>query len=358
MHRIQYSVPGNMIIFGEYYITEQGSSALCCAVNTRAHITIDFFSAQEIGIPPNTPLLILLECIYNNENVKYKTPEDCNLLSIAKKLYAEYESQFQPSSDYHTTTVLNTDEMKFMESQSVLIKAVVDTNNFYLKKDNGITEKLGLGSSETSAILFSMLAVILQNRDPLSNVQSLARYAAQVHYIWQGNKGSGYGVYTSIFGGVGIFYQATDLAEPSWSALDVPSEMYWYYRKGQKNIISKNAITAFQNWKKQSSQEYVQLEKEVSNHLAQVQAIFKDKHAMRQWFIEARTIGERLGQHIGIDARLNIDDNEHEIVWKATGAGNESALGISFYDYRQDMHDMHTGSISIINIDEGLRKDE
>jgi mevalonate kinase len=112
--------------------------------------------------------------------------------------------------------------------------------------------KLGYGSSAALAVALVTACLgllgILKGRDEAQNRAHIARIALDAHRIYQGG-GSGYDVYASAYGGLGIFRQATGDGYPEWEclpALAFPAPFFLV--RGEASVQSKAAVRDFASW--------------------------------------------------------------------------------------------------------------
>ena len=405
MKHIHISVPGSMMIFGEYFITAPNNSALCLAINKRATLDIRYTSSDIIGIAQERPK-VELETRYEGKILRWDSPEDCDMYSIAQDICNDFFPEASPPNTSLKTS-LNTNQKtspKNGTTQREKISVVIDTNAFFnanpciqapaiasiravgeydtvgahaIASDaknqapaiasiravgeydtvgahaiasDAKNQKLGLGSSEASALLFCVLILILKNIDIQTYKNTLAEFATKVHYIWQGNRGSGYGIYTSLYGNMGIFHKIQKYNKENnqeyntminvWTSLNPPVDIHWYYCILRHSVSTKKSLQAFEIWKTNNTDLYQTMEEQARNAMKDLSSITTEKAsklAFVDWVRTVAMIGRTLGDYIGVSAMLDETNlpNDRDIVWKATGAGNENAIGISQKDTAQ-----------------------
>jgi phosphomevalonate kinase len=110
--------------------------------------------------------------------------------------------------------------------------------------------KHGYGSSAALAVALvtALLAGfgVLEERDPARGRASVAKLALEAHRRYQGG-GSGYDVYASVYGGLGLF---TGGAEPAWEAVPLaglPRPLYLI--RGGETARTKDAVEDFASWR-------------------------------------------------------------------------------------------------------------
>jgi len=113
--------------------------------------------------------------------------------------------------------------------------------------------KLGYGSSAALAVALVTACLgllgLLGGEDETRNRARIARLALDAHRLYQ-DGGSGYDVYTSVYGGLGLFRQAAFAGDyPEWEALPaggLPSPIILAH--GKAPVLSKAAVQNFASW--------------------------------------------------------------------------------------------------------------
>ena len=355
IHHLQFSVPSNVLLFGEYFITQAGNTAVCMASDIRNILALRI--STNTGNNNNT--VLSLESSFNNSTYTWTNPLDCELYHHAHITYAYYRSAF---SSIHTKTQKNKLDalLQHIRTHSTHIYAHINSNALYTPHN----QKLGLGSSASSAILYCVLILLIHAINPFDNIPLLAQYASHTHYLWQNKKGSGYDVYTSLYGGMGIFTQHNNFDIPlssqsSWHALAIPHHIAWYYMQGLASVLTPSAISSFEHWKSNNRKDYTTLHTlytlYINNFISLCNNNTIHEH-ISSWFADIRNLGIQLGNAIGLDAHITIPSyiKELPIMWKATGAGNECAIGFSIHAHDLEHAKIPKDTIHHINIAKGL----
>lgn len=347
---IKCSVPGNLLLFGEYFITQPNNKGVCMAINTRATLSISVLPQSVKNTLENDIVskratiknILSLESKFENHTRTWKTPHTCKMFAIAEKLFEEYKPVYQNQYPKENVKNSNNFNVPFIPRTNVFIHASIDTNNFFSNSllDSSVSTKLGIGSSDASAILCCVLVLIINNINPFVCLDILAQHASQTHFLWQDRKGSGYGIYTSIYGGMGIFTkQNQSIGQGIWENLTFPKSIYWYLFSNNTNVSSRKAIVKFKQWFNKNSREALDLQRCIEKHIIQYPLNETSTHLTNNiisWFYTARNIGVALGKSINENAEISKELSNlfgDEIVWKSTGAGNENAIGLSIHDF-------------------------
>ena len=364
MKQIHASVPGSMMVFGEYFITAPNNSALCLAINKRATLDIRYTPIDATEIIQGQRV-VELETRYEGKILRWDTPEDCDMYNIAQNIYSDFFPEVSVKASSETSSekisvVIDTNAF-FQPGMSIQAEGEPDRPNRAIANNvkqpaasnaKQPARKLGLGSSEASALLFCVLILILKqtilkDTDIQTHKNTLAKFATKVHYIWQGNRGSGYGIYTSLYGNMGVFHKIQKSHQENgqehgqktqqkrdtinvWTPLRPPVDIYWYYCILQHSVSTKQALSVFEAWKKNNNSLYQKIEEQARNAMKRISSITTEK-AFIDWIQTVMVIGKTLGDYIGVSATLDEKNlpNDPDIVWKATGAGNENAIGVS-----------------------------
>lgn len=341
MHKLTIRVPGSLILFGEYFITCPNNRAVCLAPNIYATLTLD--------IIPATRNTLWLSSSLHKDRIMWDSPRSCPMYSHAYSLV----KTFLPLLDLPLATLRNAPphvSRSYAFLDNAKIHAHIDTRQLF---NNSSDTKLGLGSSEVTAILCCVLVLVLHKIDPLENLNVLAQYSSATHHAWQQKRGSGYGIFTSIFGGVGLF---CSLETSTWEKLHFPSVSYLYYLQGKNSIISKHAISTFNQWVSSFPTLAHNLQLRFQEHLDSYPFHTNCVNEIITWLEKAKTLGIEIGELIGISAHISTPSinevSDRKIVWKATGAGNENAIGIS-NDKIQLTHESNRNIIAL-KIGEGI----
>lgn len=202
-----WSVPGSLLIAGEYIVTETKGPGLALSVDHRAALSV--IGSENLvleGSGPNTG--------------QYWTPGSGDDGSL---MYAVFDECRNSGLAAGNPTV------------SPSANLSVDTHRFYDSRGR----KLGYGSSAAAAVLFTR--GLLHTNDPVD----LTTTALRAHRRWQKGRGSGYDVLSSIKGGAGIFHGGK---VPEWTPLTWPSELKFWLIRGPAPVNSSDAVKKYRSW--------------------------------------------------------------------------------------------------------------
>jgi phosphomevalonate kinase len=199
------------------------------------------------------------------------------------------------------------------------VRIRVDSTELYLGERKG-----GFGSSAAVAVALTCLMLDLVSGRPEPEV--VAEVALGAHRRAQGGRGSGYDVFASSFGGVGLF---TGGEKPSWA----PLQLCWleplFLSRGPRSVSTPEAIERYRQWRERSSAEADEFLSR-SNRSVLGFARSGSRGEAASWLASSRELGLRLGKRIGVDACLPVPGSLPSGSLKALGAGNE--LGLYFPD--------------------------
>ncbi len=378
---LSLNVPSAHLLLGEYFVTDIDFAALCFASEPRAHCHV--FST------PQTKSSLVLD--YNNTTQHYSfthpelfpplmleclTQISAHTLDPARNIADQTHSQPTTSplashislaSAHKKNTPSNTTIPPFLKKicqtiaeQNVLIH--IDSSSFFGQ------EKRGLGSSECASILACATLLSLVNRNtpakPASNITSdiapdvvpgivpnasVPLCAHRAHTRWQGGNGSGYGCYTSYFGGIGTYHQSFDNASKVLHELHgvykthsttFPTHTYLY--STAHSISSPQSIAS---WKKARRLNPLYAQKLKERMREAIRYFFsegcnRDSTRFLQWLSLAQSLSEALGHFVKRESALitgstrpsTLQDTIHQLQksgileYKSLGAGNELFL--------------------------------
>ena len=185
--------------------------------------------------------------------------------------------------------------------------------------------KRGFGSS--AAVAAAVAAALLRGTGAeLPRAEDVAALALRAHRAFQGGRGSGYDVTASIRGGSGLFVGGE---LPSWE----PIRLGWLASArlfaGEKPVATAGATERYRRWKSERPAEALAFLSE-SNTLVRALVAARSREEAGSALASLRDLGVRLGESIGVDASIRpppeLLARDRSGVWKALGAGNE--LGV------------------------------
>ena len=287
MDIINFSVPGNLLLMGEYSIMEGDGLGLAIAIKERAYFSFKksdnwrFFS-KKTKIDDFT-------LIENNDDFVFK------MFRYLKQKY-------------------------FANLEDFAFNVYIDTSNFFL--NDGV--KKGFGSSAVVAvgIVYGVFLVLSNNKSSFVKDKIFICCLEAYRYA-QGGMGSGYDIATSLFGGV-IRLRGGDF--PIYELLEKMCFNDFYLMKGPKSVKTTNSIIMY--YKNRHS--LINFIRDVNIKMEQI--VFNASNSsdcLLSSLKLAKEIGLEIGKRIGVSADLPLDiaylEQECELV-KALGAGNETFL--------------------------------
>ena len=278
MSRVRLTVPGNILLLGEYAVLEEGGLGLAMAVSER--VRFDSMPAETLRIESRWP----------GASVSWTTEhrEASPLISSVVDTIAE---QLGPCPGAAVT---------------------VDSTAFFSPDGR----KSGLGSSAAVAVALVCGLLRTAGREPSPGL------ALQAHRRAQGGRGSGYDVMTSFNGGTGLFTGGRD---PRWQAWALPGDMRLLLFSGPAPVSTAEAVARYEKWKQTDPAASGDFLRESNNAILSFLRAGSEAQALL-WFSACRELGIELGLSIGISAELPIPPGLDPKWCKALGAGNELGL--------------------------------
>lgn len=293
---MRLSVAGNLLIAGEYLVLREGGLGLACAVEPRVRASADPADSWSVG------------ATMGGEERSWSPPIDGARppsLPVAAAVFAQAERLWREGG---------------LEARPLRIE--LDSSAFFGPDGR----KSGYGSSAASAVA---LALILGRAAGLDGdaLKAFALEAALLgHRGAQGGRGSGYDVYASAHGGVGLFVGG---AMPAWRPLPALRLPPAFLFPGPAPVASADAVSRFHDWLERGGEgAQAALRRGVEAVAALTGAEGPKEFARR--LREARDLGAAIGAAIGVPAELAPPPGLEAAIVKASGAGDE--LGMAFFD--------------------------
>lgn len=293
MNAFRLTVPGNLLLAGEYAVLEEGGLGAAVAVEPRLTVTV-FPSDRwdlvgrwtgggeqwdpEGGAPPTFAGLVFLKAL--------------------ELLESRGDQRGRRWTNLTKPARIEVDSSGFFDAQG---------------------RKKGYGSSAALAVGITAALARLGERD---DGPSAHQVAVAAHRHAQGGAGSGYDVTVSWFGGFGLFIGGS---QPRWEPADPTLLPPLALFAGPEAVRTVGSISRYRTWKdahRGAAQDFL----DASN--AAVRGIVSSRSwaDLRASWDLAKELGLDLGRQIGSDASLTAPDGlEHAFV-KALGAGNETGL--------------------------------
>ncbi len=273
------SVPGNLLLAGEYAVLEEGGLGVALAVEPRLTVTATPASRWSI------------EGRWGGTVETWSPDSGGN--SFAGKIFSR------------ALELVGTAPPARLE---------VDSSAFF----DASGRKLGFGSS--AALSAGLMAVLARLADKEPDPQA----AVEAHRYAQGGRGSGYDVTTSWFGGYGLFVGGS---RPRWERLETKLPSLSVFA-GPRAVRTTSSIALYRSWQTDHPDE---AERWLRSSNAAVKTLAGASG--NDWFDAAercRQLGLKIGLRIGAEADLiRPAELAHYVFIKALGAGNETGLAAS-----------------------------
>jgi phosphomevalonate kinase len=283
---MRLSVPGNLLLLGEYAVLEEGGLGLAAAVERRIVVTVRPADALEIsGSWPGGTLRWTAD----------ETAGSPLVTAVTETLAAA--GVFADRGFPH-------------------VHIAIDSSAFF----EASGRKTGLGSS--AAVAAGLTAAFLAEAGKSDPGFPEALLALRAHRAAQGGRGSGYDVLCSWRGGTGVFRGGET---PSWEARTLDPGLRLHLFQGPAAVQTAGAVLRYAAWKKGNrAAARAFLEESNSRVLAFLAACTKEEMAAR--WAECRQLGLDLGEAVGVPARIIPPPGIDPLLCKSIGAGNE--LGV------------------------------
>ncbi|EEH01009.1 putative phosphomevalonate kinase [Borreliella finlandensis] len=286
MDLISFSVPGNLLLMGEYAILEEKGLGLAIAINKRA-----FFS--------------------------FKKSDSWRFFSKKKEI--DDFSLIENRSDFVFKMFAYLSQNCFFNLGNFAYDVYIDTSNFFF---NDGTKK-GFGSSAVVAIGIACGLFLVHNATNVVEKGEIFKYCLEAYRHSQGGIGSGYDIATSIFGGVIEFEGGFN---PKCRQLGGVGFNNFYLMQGLQAIKTTTSICEY-NKHRDSILDFIlkcnlEMKKLVLN-------VSNSKSALISSLRRAKELGLAIGEAIGVSAALPSSFDyllgQCDLI-KALGAGNETFL--------------------------------
>lgn len=305
---MRLSVAGNLLIAGEYLVLREGGLGLACAVEPRVRASADpaeRWSVRAImGAEARSWFPPPAGDAANGDAAASPAARPASL-PVAAAVFAQAERLWRAGG---------------LKPRPLAVE--LDSSAFFGPGGR----KAGYGSSAASAVALSL---ILGRAAGLEG-EALRDFALEAallgHRAAQGGRGSGYDVYASAHGGLGLFIGG---ARPAWRPLPEPRLPPAFLFPGPAPVASPDAAKRFAAWLGRGdagASAMLQAGDEAVAALADA----ADSREFGERLRVARNLGSALGSAIGVPAELEPPLGLASAVAKASGAGDE--LGMAFFD--------------------------
>lgn len=308
---LRLKVPGNLLLAGEYLVLEEGGPGLCLALEP--YVLLGASPAREWSVKA---------CLGGHMVDSQPGAGYLPLVDSVFALAPEYLAKCQLEMPAPCALTLDSDA--FFGSDG---------------------RKLGFGSSAATVVaLAQFLVTMAEGRqggmhgleagtarsaasaltDPDSMLPLALLLALDSHRRLQGGRGSGYDVFTSFYGGFGLFRGGR---YPRWYGLNAAVLPEMAVFSGQASVSSGPAVQRYHELRTGGDSGLLAA---VARMRQAVEAYAAGQADFVATLYQARQAGLDLGDILGIDARMHGDIDNEDCFCKALGAGNELGLLVGF----------------------------
>jgi phosphomevalonate kinase len=280
---MRVSVPGNLLVLGEYAVLEEGGLGAAAAIEKRVRLQAE--PAEGLSV----------EGVWPGGSFRW-TPQGESGSPIVTAVFATVNEWMKRQG-------------RGREIPGLRVR--IDSSELYSKRGR----KMGFGSS--AAVAVALVAALGVDKSRLD--ATVPRLALTAHRSAQEGMGSGYDVYCSFHGGWGLFRGG---AGPSWKPHEAGIDAQLHLFPGPTEVSTVTAIRAFLQWKDQENNLARRLiEESNGNAWAFLTAGSVEQAAAA--FKKGRKTGIALGDAIGVEARIPAPVGVDPELCKSLGAGNE-----------------------------------
>jgi phosphomevalonate kinase len=323
---ITLTVPGNLLLLGEYAVLEEGGLGITLALERRVVVTAELaLSEASVGrdrrggvvddpARADEPLQRLeIEGSWGRDSVRWsdgdpgQSPLFGQIVAVCRRHLDGLRARSSEETEGRSGPA----------PREPAARLRVDSRAFFLSPER----KGGFGSS--AAVTVGLVAGILglAGLTPERVLEALPRLALEAHRAAQGG-GSGYDVYTSTYGGIGLF---TGGEEPRWEPRFLPWLPSLWLVRGPRSVSSARAVERYRSWKRgypRDAEGFLERSNETVRDFADARSWAEAERAL----LRGREEGIRLGERIGVPAALELPPALTDLPGKALGAGDE--LGV------------------------------
>lgn len=283
------SAPANLLLLGEYAVLERGGLGLAVALDIRVRVEARPCPAAGLTVRGRWG---------GGEDLRWRPGSAPDPRTRLVQAVAEAARRRRGDGRHPEAEV------------------EVDSSAFF-----AAGRKLGFGSSAAAAVAlgWALLAAGLPDGAPDPDPELALDSALEAHRLAQGRRGSGYDVYASFHGGVGLF---TGGERPEWRPLHLPWLSALRLRRGAHSVPTPEAIGRYRRWKELQPEQARRFLEESNRSLRGFIGCSSPAESFR-FFTRSRELGLRLGEAIGVPAEVPSPPGVPPERCKAVGAGDE-----------------------------------
>jgi len=279
---VRLTVPGNILLMGEYAVLEEGGLGLAMAVETR--VRLEASPAPSLSIQGAWP----------GSSVSW-APEHRGTSPLVEAVV---------------------DTVSGWLGRPVTARVQVDSSAFFTPDGR----KTGLGSS--AAVSVALVCGLLRASGHPGPAPEAPGLALQAHRRAQAGRGSGYDVFTSFNGGSGIFRGG---ASPTWEPRAAGVDLEVLLFPGPAPVSTAESVSRYFEWKERNPGPAGEFLLESNRSILSFVRADSPSDACT-WLGACRKLGIELGRSIGVPAELPVPAGLDPLWCKSVGAGNELGL--------------------------------
>jgi phosphomevalonate kinase len=281
------TVPGNLLLLGEYAVLEEDGIGLAVAVERRVRVGIS--PGQGLSVEGSWPGGALAWTL--------RDPRSSPLAAAAVDCVEAW---------LHENGVT---------PPGWAARITIDSSALF----GSDGRKRGFGAS--AAVAVGLVAALLAEAGQRTEEarRAVPALATRAHRRAQGGRGSGYDVFCSFHGATGVFHGGVD---PAWQ----PCRLLWdadvFLFPGPASVSTADAVRRYTAWKERNpraAREFL----EDSNRCVLEFLRAGSAEAAAPRLRECRRLGITIGDAIGVPARIEAPAGLDPLSCKALGAGNE-----------------------------------
>jgi len=280
------TVPGSVLLAGEYAVLEEGGLGLACAVEPHVRATWH---------PSNT---LEIFARFEDQHIRWipHGPEKVPLLDHLWDILSQRGGP--PLSNLKFTLTLDSTALARQDGR-----------------------KSGLGSSAAAAVAATAALWYLET-GAIPSPEHIFQTALLAHQRAQKGRGSGYDVACSAFGGMGLFRGGK---HPTWTPMPLNHCPAFKLMSAPNSVSTTHAIARWTQWKAVFPDDWARTlfqSQLIVSKLAQSQ----DQPSFQAFLAEAAEQGQAMGRDMGVWDSANhafLTSQKQRGLCKALGAGNE-----------------------------------
>ncbi len=329
------TVPGNLLVTGEYAVTEEGGIGMACAIAPRVVAWVE--DAPDLRVEGRIRKTVL------------EWRETGGSLAGGSRSGGSRSGGSRSGGLLEHIVPFLLDQQHSRRTGHV----IVDSSAFFGPDGR----KLGFGSSAAVTVALASLL----GADPQTPDEEILHPAVAAHRHAQGGRGSGYDVAASLFGGAGLFIGGK---HPSWE----PRDGWWMGHASlvlnERHTDTVDAVRRHAAWRDSfpGTWQHLHADSEAATRRLAGAETWRDVKAA---IVHARHVGREIGAAVGVPACIDTAFEDHipkgDTVCKSVGAGSELMLCLANPEdldsdraYPGEAND-HSHVLPLILEEEGLR---